>query len=204
MKMFEVLVSNSVRNQIQNVAGKFGTGTGAGFVATDCPAGTICVRNGLIPCEGYEDVKDAQGNAVPILNGNTWYFNAATNGTVVGRTGDHTGLYVSNTYNVQNLNGYNIGAKTLGLGIPAGDRGDFIELIVGEQYGFGLDCFSTAPSAGVTTGYATIANGELVYSATAPTTAGVYLILLRTKNINEGTSFAGNGYVCEVARAVGA
>lgn len=199
--LFEVTVSNSVRNQTQNIPGKFGTGTGAAFAAADCDAGTLCVRNGLIPSEGYEDLKDASGNAAPILNGNTWYMNAATNGNA-GRIGDHTGIFAANTYNVQNIGGYNLGAKTLGLGIPAGERSDFTELVVGEQYTFGLGNFSTAPSTGVFTGYATIASGKLVYSSTKPADGtGVYLILLRGKNMNEGTTYAGKGYVCEVARA---
>ena len=195
--MFEVTVSNSVNNQTQNVPGKFGTGTGTGFTAQNCSAGLLCIRNGLIPSEGYEDL------STPILNGNTWFFNAAVDGED-GLLGDHTGIYAFNNYNVNRAvsgnNAWNVGANTLGLGLPAGDRGDFCEILIGEQYTFGTGNFSTAPTDGSL--YATISGGLLVASATAPEAdSGVYFKILRSKNINEGTSFWGTGYVLEAARA---
>ncbi|MBQ0125477.1 MAG: hypothetical protein KBS59_04030 [Clostridiales bacterium] len=202
--MFEVTVSNSVRNQTQNVPGKFGTNTGASFVAADCSAGTLCVQNGLIPSEGYEAIPSG-GSTVSILNGNTWYYNVAADGTK-GMLGDHTGIYAFNNYDVNKVGSgdlqFNLGAKTLGVGLPAGNRGDFCEIIIGEQYTFGLGNFSTAPSAGVSTGYATIDDGFLVYSASAPAAgSGVYFEILRTKNMNEGTSYWGKGYVLRALRA---
>lgn len=195
--MFEVKVSNSVRNQTQNVPGKFGTGTGSSFVAADCSAGILCVQNGLIPSEGYE----TKG----ILNGNTWFFNAATDGTSSNTQGDHTGIYAFNNYDVskatQGDNQWNVGFETLGLGLPAGNRGDFCEIIVGEQYTFGAGNFSTAPGAGVKTGYATIAAGRLVFSATAPAAgSGVAFEILRTIPVNEGTSYWGIGYILKAIR----
>lgn len=193
--MFEVKVSNSVRNQTQHVPGKFGTGTGVLFAAADCSAGFLAVQNGLIPSEGYE--------SFGILNGNTWYFNQATNGTSGGRYGDHTGIYAFDNYDVNKAvsgeNKWNLGAKTLGVGLPAGERGDFCEIIIGEQYTFGAGNFSTAPTTG--SKYATIANGLLVASAEAPAAAsGVYFEILRSIPVNEGTSFAGTGYVLRAAR----
>lgn len=198
--MFEVKVSNSVNNQIQNVPGKFGTGTGSDFTAQDCSAGILCVQNGLLPLEGYE--------AVNKLNGNTWYFNAATNGTSSGTYGDHTGIYAFNNYDVSKAvatngsgNQWNVGFETLGLGLPAGNRGDFCEIIIGEQYTFGAGNFSTAPSAGVSTGYATIANGRLVYSASAPAAgSGVAFQIMRTIPVNEGTTYWGVGYILKAIR----
>ena len=204
--MFEVKVSNSVNNQIQNVPGKFGTGTGISFASEDCSAGTLCVQNGLIPNEGYESIV---ANGTPkILNGNTWYFNAATNGAASGTQGDHTGIYAFNNYDVSkavaangNGNQWNIGFETLGLGLPAGNRGDFCEIIIGEQYTFGKGNFSTAPTDGVTTGYATIANGRLVYSASAPAAgSGVAFQILRTIPVNEGTTYWGEGYILKAIR----
>lgn len=205
--MFEIKVSNSVRNQIQNVPGKYGTGTGSSFTESDCSAGALCVQNGLIPVTGYENIVDANGNA-RIVNGNTWYFNAATNGNSGGMVGDHTGIYASNTYNVQSVsvNGqiYHIGNRTLGLGIPAGEFGDFTELIVGEQYAFGIGNFSTAPTDS-TYKYATISNGLLVASTTAPAAgSGVYFEILRTAPVNEGTTYWGSEYVLKVMRAAAA
>lgn len=196
--MFEVTVSNSVRNQTQNVPGKFGTGTGATFASEVCQAGTICVQNGLIPSEGYEDFN--------ILNGNTWYFNAATSGAVSGNPGDHTGLYAFNNYDVNKAvsgdNQWNLGSNTLGLSLPAGNRGDFTELMVGEQYTWGADNFTAVPTQGQN--YATIANGKWTPAATEPTTAGVYAEILRTKPVNEGTTYWGDGYVLKIKRAIAA
>ena len=195
--LFEVKVSNSVRNQTQHVAGKFGTNTGDSFVPADCSAGFLCVQNGLLPLEGYESFS--------LLNGNSWFFNPATNGTSGGRYGDHTGIYAFDNYDVNKAvsgaNKWNVGANTLGLGLPAGERGDFCEIIVGEQYTFGKGNFSTAPTA--SSKYATIANGLLVASADAPAAgSGVYFEILRSINMNEGTSYAGAGYVLRAQRTL--
>lgn len=196
--MFEVKVSNSPRNQTQHVPGKFGTNTGASFVPADCSAGMLCVRNGLIPSEGYE----SKG----ILNGNTWYFNAATNGAVAERpTGDHTGIFAFDNYDVSKAvstdgqNQWNIGYRTLGLGLPAGNRGDFCEIIIGEQYNFGAGNFSTLPTGTQTV--VTISNGLLVAADAAPTDGSVYFKLLRTAPVNEGTTYWGLGYILEACRA---
>lgn len=201
--MFEVKVSNSVNNQTQNVPGKFGTGTGTNFVAADCSAGFLCVKNGLVPTEGYEAFVDANGNP-RFLNGNTWYFNAATNGASGGAYGDHTGIYAFNNYDVNKVGTgdlqYNLGLKTLGVGLPAGNRGDFCEIIIDEQYTFGAGNFSTAPTT-ASMKYATIANGLLVASASVPASGtGVYFEILRTINVTEGTEAWGTGYVLVAKR----
>jgi hypothetical protein len=163
--MFEVTVSNSVRNQTQNVPGKYVTKADDVLTPADCSAGFLVAQDSLIPMEGYEGFLDSNNNP-RFLNGNTWNFVAATNGTSGGRYGDHTGIYAFNNYDVNKAvsgdNRWNVGAKTLGLGLPSGERGDFTEIIIGEQYTWGIGNFSTAPCAGVTTGYATIANGMLV------------------------------------------
>ena len=155
------------------------------------------MKNGLIPSEGYEDFD--------ILNGDTWYFNATTANVIpAGMTGDKTGIYACNTYDVNKVTSgdlqYNLGANTLGLTVPAGNRTDFTELLVGEQYTWGADNFSTAVS---TNTYFTIgANGQWVPTGSVPTTSGVvYGELKRTKPVNEGTSYWGVGYVLEIKRA---
>lgn len=200
---FEVSVSNITRNETQNIPGYFGSGTGESFVADICPSGFVCVRSELTLSEGYE--------AQNILNGNTWRMIAATSGIVEGRPGDHTGLYAFNSYDTamayQNINGnqWRIGANTLGLELPAGVRGDFTELIVGEQYTFGAGNFSTAPTDLTSTIYATIVNGLLVAGSSAPTDGSVYLKIYRQKNFTVGTRNAPFvGYVCEVMRSVSA
>ena len=197
---FEVSVSNSTRNETQNVPGYFGAGVGAEFVGDICPSGFLVVRSELTQSEGY---------AAGTLNGNTWRFIAAATGAVTGRPGDHTGIYAFNPYNIQQMtdqrgNVYMVGANTLGLELPAGQRGDFTELIVGEQYAWGAGNFSTIPTDG-TYIYATIVNGLLVAATAAPTDGSVYLRIWRQKNFTIGTRNAPfGGYVCEVLRSVDA
>lgn len=201
--MFEVKVSNSARNDTQNVAGKYGTGTGSSFAPADCSSGLLCVKNGLLPLEGYESFEGTSG--VPVYkNGNSWYFNAATAGTSGGMYGDHTGIYACNNYDVNKVGSgslqYNLGANTLGIGLPAGNRGDFTEIIIGEQYKFGVGNFSTAPTSAATI-YATISNGLLVASQTAPTGGtGVYFEILRSEPVNVGSTYLYDGYIVVAKR----
>ena len=141
-----------------------------------------------------------------ILNGNTWYMGVASSGIVAGYTGDHTGIYAANPYDVNKVTSgdlsYNLGQKTLGLGIPAGERGDFTELIVGEQYKFGAGNFAATPTVGQ---YVTISSGKWSSSSgSAPTTGAIYGKVLRTEPFNEGASFFGTGYVVQILRSVAA
>ena len=196
---FEVSVSNITRNNTQNVPGYFGSVPDAAFVGADCSAGLLCVKNALTESEGYE--------AQDILNGNTWQFIAAANGTSAdGFTGDHTGLYACNTYDVRQVNAgngniYKLGANFLGAGLPANVRGDFTEIIIGEQYTFGEGNFSTLPSSASYI-YATISSGRLVASSSKPTGGnGVYFEILRKKDFTVGARSAGfSGYVCVAKR----
>lgn len=202
---FEVKVSNGIYNGLTNIAGKFGSFSGSTFTPADISAGFFAVQNSLIPSEGYESIVDGSSNP-KILNGNTWYMVAASSGIVAGFTGDHTGIYAANTYDVNKVtNGdlqYNLGEKTLGLGIPAGERGDFHELIVGEQYKFGAGNFASLPTVGQ---YVLISGGKWSASqASAPTTGAVYGKVLRTEPFNEGASYFGEGYVVQILRSVAA
>ena len=202
---FEVKVSNGIYNGLTNVAGKFGSFAGSTFTPADISAGFFAVQNSLIPSEGYESIVDGGSNP-KILNGNTWYMVAASSGIVAGFTGDHTGIYAANTYDVNKVtNGdlqYNLGEKTLGLGIPAGERGDFQELIVGEQYKWGAGNFASVPTVGQ---YVLISGGKWSASqASAPTTGAVYGKVLRTEPFNEGASYFGEGYVVQILRSVAA
>lgn len=196
---FEVSVSNITRNNIQNIPGYFGAVAEGVFTGAICPSGFLCVKSALAPSEGYT----AQG----ILNGNTWQMVTAANGNSAdGFAGDHTGLYAFNSYDVRQVQGndgnvYKLGANFLGLELPAGVRGDFTEVVVGEQYTFGEGNFSTLPADDDEI-YATISNGLLVASDTKPTGGtGVYFEILRTKGFTVGARSAGfNGYVCVCKR----
>lgn len=207
---FEVYVTNSKRNDTQNITGKFGSFTGETFKPDICSAGFLCVQNSLLPNEGYEDAitrgtTTLWGKAAGIRNGNSWYMTAATDGKATGLTGDHTGIYASNTYNVARATlgdmAINIPGKTLGLAIPAGERGDFTELIVGEQYNFGAGNFSTKPTASLL--YCTIANGLLTAQAAAPTDGSVYFQVMRLDGrFTEGAFDAGEKYTLRCLRSV--
>lgn len=199
---FEVTVSNITRNNTQNVPGQFGTGTGSGFTSEICPAGFLCVQGALLPNAGYEGLGPDSSD---ILNGNTWEFIAATNGNS-GSYGDHTGIYAFNSYDVRKVadnsgNTWMLGSNYLGLELPAGQTGDFTEIIIGEQYTFGAGNFSTAPS-GNTYIYATIQNGRLVASTSAPAAgSGVYFKILGSKTFTVGTRSSGiTGYICKACR----
>lgn len=197
--MFEVTVSNSVRNQTQNVPGKFGTGTGAEFTPDVCSAGFLCVQNGKLPMEGYE--------SAGIKNGNSWYFNAAVDGSAIGQTGDHTGIYAFNNYDVAKAtnaasgNAFNVGFETLGLSLPAGERGDFCEIIIGEQYTFGAGNFTAEIGDDAEGKYYTVSNG-LLAEATDDVTSGGNLVFRMERIVpkNEGTTFWGSGYVMKAFR----
>lgn len=206
--MFESHVSNVTRNGIQNVAGKFGTYTANTYAPLDCSAGMLCKQAALLPNSAYVGikVKNASGVSQDILNSNAWYFIAAADGK--GTQGDHTGIYAFCSYNVSQAtngdNSWNIGFRTLGLGLPAGETGNFTELIVGEEYAFGKGNFSTAP-ADAAYKYATIANGLLVASATAPAAGtGVYFEILRTEAVTEGIDDWGDKYIVKVKRTAAA
>ena len=95
---------------------------------------------------------------------------------------------------------YNLGANTLGISLPAGERGDFTELIVGEQYTWGASNFTAVPTDAQK--FATIANGKFTPAAAAPTDGSVYAEIKRTKNMNEGSTYWGVGYVLKICRSV--
>lgn len=209
---FEVYVTNSKRNDTQNITGKFGSFTDGTFTPDDCSAGFLCTQHSLLPNSGYESAQSfnsASGNfekATGVKNGNSWYMVAAA-GKATGLTGDHTGIYACNTYNVNRLGSgdmiINFAGKTLGLGIPADERGDFTELIVGEQYNFGAGNFTTAPTDSLP--YVTIANGLLAAQATAPTDGSVYFQVMKLDGrFTEGVYDAGAKYTLRCLRSAAA
>lgn len=211
---FEVYVTNSKRNDTQNITGKFGSFTGNDFTPDDCSAGFLCTQHSPLPNSGYESVVTMGVNesgaatdfqkATGVKNGNSWYMVAAAAGKAAGLTGDHTGIYACNTYNVNRLGSgdmiINFAGKTLGLGIPADERGDFTELIVGEQYNFGAGNFTTVPTDSLP--YVTIANGLLTAQAAAPTDGSVYFQVMKLDGrFTEGAYDAGAKYTLRCLRS---
>lgn len=196
---FEVYVSNSKRNDLQNITGKFGSFSGTTFTGDICSAGFLCVQKGRLPLEGYE--------GAGLKNGNSWYMIAATNGLVAGFPADHTGIYACNTYDVNRASAgdliINIPGKTLGLAVPANERGDFTELIVGESYNFGAGNFSTLPTNLTSTPYATLTNGLWVAAAAAPTDGSIYAEIEDiSKRFIEGAYDGGQKITLRIKRSV--
>lgn len=198
---FEVKNSNIRFNDLQNVPGYFGEVSGNDYTYADCPAGYLCVSNGLAENEGYE--------TFDIINGETHNFVVAANGNpVAGKTGDKTGIYVCNTHDVQRVkdaqgNVYNVGKNTLGLPLPAGERCTFTELVVGEKYKWGEGNFKTLPASGQN--YATIDGGQWKGASSAPTGGGIYAEIIPAaagqSAFEKGTRKAFNGYWLKICRA---
>lgn len=195
---FEVLNPHGDKNVL---AGKFKVGTAGSYTDDICPSGFLCVPDTLLANDGYQGLGASNAD---ILNGNAWNFVKAADGKS-GNPGDHTGIFAFDSYDVRKVTGgdnvWNLGANFLGLELPANTKGDFCEIILGEQYCFGEGDFTTLP-ADATAVYVTIANGLLVASATAPAAAsGVYFKWLRKKGFTVGARSAGfEGYVLKAFR----
>ncbi len=155
---FEVKVTNMQYNATQNVAGILHNAAGEADI---CPAGFLVTQKERMDNTGYG-----------VKNGNTWIFQAAASGAP-DAAGTIPMVYAFNSYDVNRLsngeNSYMVGPNTAGLELPDdGTPGTFTQIIPGEHYVFGAGNFSTAPVDLTTTKYATIQDGLLVASATAP------------------------------------
>ena len=189
--MFEVKISNVSRNNTQNVTGMYGSFADTVFTGADCPAGRLVVKSGELPMEGYA----SKG----IKNKSAFYMVDATNGNAGGMYGDHTGIYFCANKDVNVVGGYGLGINTLGLTLPAGERGAFCEAIIGETYAVGADDFATLPTDGSL--YATISNGRLVATSELPSAgSGVYFELGGTTPVNAGASYWGERYYITAKR----
>ena len=167
---FEVIVSNSKRNDTQNITGIFGTVAGSPAVHTAAAvyAGTLCKKADAM-VEGKNRPFNEGYAAAGIRNKNDFYMIAADDGLVAKFTGDHTGIYAANTYNVNQLSdgtlSINFPGKTLGLQTPAGEKTDFTEIIVGEMYAFGYLNTSYAATPDSSASDSNFAPGTILYVA---------------------------------------
>lgn len=187
---FEPAVTNLRNNDVQNVAGQFVTVSDDTAAAADCSAGLLVTQYALLDSEAYSGAK----------NGNAWQFAVAADGTK-----GNPFIYAFNSYDVNevsaNGNTWRVGAKTLGLGLPAGITGTFTQIVEGEQYRFGSGNFSTLPGTAADK-YCTIVNGLLVASSTAPSAGvGVYFEYLRKTQFTEGVYPGGDAYVLRARKA---
>ena len=176
---FEARLTNNMYDQKANVAGLYQENS----VNADCSAGTLCVRNGKVPNQAFDDPSGTR-----VYNENTWYFvqatDAATADDVIYACDPHDWPLLASA----NGNLYAVGTETLGLGIPAGRFGNFCRVDFDGQsiYRFGIGNLSASLS---TNTFFTIDDGQLVPAASAPATAGSIYFTLE----GQGTFVAGNG-----------
>ena len=178
---FEARLTNNENDILSHVAGKYIDPNNNSNYA-DCDAGQLVVRNAngsqKVLCEGFESAN--------VYNDNTWVMVDASASANVD-----TPVFACDTYDTQLIgsgeNNYFIGARTLGLGVPAGRCGNFTRINFDGQsiYRFGEGNFSAFPDKQ----FATIANGKLVPTASAPATAGaIYFQIVNGGVFVEGTS----------------
>lgn len=185
---FEVKISNHEFDSIANITGKF---QASGADAEICP-GFLCVRDTLIPNEGYENVGPA-GSTITLTNTNTWNMKAAGASDTA-----QTGIYACNPFDVNMAsdgqgNFWKVGANTLSIKVPAGYLTTWTRIYFNNVnvYRFGVG--NASAEIGENT-FFTIANGQLVPAASAPTDAGTpYFELVRTGTFTEG-AYAAFGY----------
>lgn len=196
---FEVIVSNSKNNDTQNVTGIAINGDGD---AEEAFAGGLYVQSEKTLNEGY--------TANGLHNLNTPYMQLAEGGAVEGKPGDHTGIYACNTYDVNKLSDgglliINFPGKTLGLITPAGERTDYTELIVGEQYKFGEVNFANADISGLADGdVLEIENGVFKKGSLDSVEAGyVYGKVHEFRAFTEGANLGTKGVIVKICRKVG-
>lgn len=175
---FEARITNNEWDNLCNITGKYYVST----TATDCSAGTLCVRDSKLPCEGFSGV----------YNENAYKMVQATDSDNVDSV-----IYACNTYDSQLIPGkaglYHIGHATLGLGVPAGRYGTFTKIVFnGENvYRFGVGNTDDSGAGD----YYTIDDGALKVAVSAPATAGaIYFEVVGTGKFTEGTSVS-FGYV---------
>jgi hypothetical protein len=143
------------------------------------------VPGNKLPNEGY---------GASVYNENAYLMGAAGTATA-------DALYACNTFNVQELtdsfgNAYKVGTNTLGLPVPAGQRGTYTRLDEGDICRFGIGNFTTAIS---TNGYATLGTstnaGKLVPGASAPTTTGTWYFTIEGSGKFTQGAYASFDYV---------
>lgn len=160
---FQPRMWNNRNNDLQNIGGFYQV-SGAD---ADCSAGFACNKGEHLVGGGYVMTQAADGT------GDVYFCNP----------GDVQRGYIGNGL-------YAEGVETLGLGAPAGVMATYSKAIPGETYAFGPGNFSTLVTT--TSKYATIVNGLLVGSETAPIAgSGIYFELDAALGIDVFTE--GNG-----------
>lgn len=139
---------NNRNDDLQNIPGLYGSVSGSSFITADADAGLACNKGAHIVGGGYQMTLASDGAQ---------------------------DIYFCNQGDVQRVpfgaaNLFAVGVETLGLGAPAGELCTYTKAIPGETYAFGPGNFSTIVTT--TNKYATVSNGYLVGSSSAPSDAG--------------------------------
>lgn len=178
---FEVKVSNHVYDSLANITGKF---QDSGEDAEICP-GFLCVRDALIPNEGYENVGPT-GATVTLNNTNTWNMKAAgANDTA------QKGIYACNPHDVNMVtdgqgNMWKVGANTLSIKVPKGYLTTWTRIRFDNDHVYRIGVGNLSAEIGENK-YLTIADGKFVPAAAAPTGAGKpYFEVVGTGTFTEG------------------
>lgn len=139
---------NNRNDDLQNIPGLYGSVSGTSFITADADAGLACFKGDHMVGGGYQMTLASDGAQ---------------------------DIYFCNQGDVQRVpfgadKLFAVGVETLGLGAPAGELCTFTKAIPGETYAFGPGNFSTIVTT--TNKYATVSNGYLVGSSSAPSDAG--------------------------------
>ena len=180
----ELRVSNHVWEKTKNVTGLYQDAANNDAPDT-CAAGYLVKPVGLMDNEGYANIK----------NENAWIMNMADAADATGE------VYFCNTFGVQEItapdgNIYKVGPNTLGLPIPAGERGTYTRIEHLDHIRFGVGNFASTPTVGK---FATIDDGLLKPANAAPTTTGeLYFEVVGTGTFTTG-AYAGFAYYDVIA-----
>ena len=185
---FEIKISNHEFDSIANITGKY---QASGADAEIAP-GFLCVRDALVPNEGYENVGPA-GATITLENTNTWTMKDAADSDT-----DQIGIYACNPFDVNMAsdgqgNFWKVGANTLSIKVPAGYLTTWSKIYFNNNnvYRFGIGNLSADLGSNT---YFTIANGLLVPGASKPSAGTPYFELVRSGTFTEG-AYAAFDYV---------
>lgn len=171
---FEPRVTNNEFDALCNLTGKYQESS----AAADCSPGLLCVRDTLLPCEGFGS---------EVFNENAYYMVAADSTATAP-------IYACNPHDAQMGtvagNHYYIGAETLQVGVPADRYGCFTKIAFDNvsKYRFGVGILGSASLT--SDAYFVLAgDGLLSQAAAAPSDAGTpYFVLMGKGTFTEGTT----------------
>lgn len=172
---FQPLVTNHEFDSTLNITGLFTT-DGDSANGAVCSAGFLAKKSAQLENEGYTG----------IYNVNTWTMIPAESTDLVSEP-----IYACNTFNVNQAtdgagNVYKVGANTLGLAVPAGERSTFTKIVFDGNHIYRFGIGNIDGTLGANT-FLTIDDGLLSPGATAPASNGVpYFVVVGSGTFTQG------------------